>query len=111
MIGNRAALDQVPERATLGDSPGGGFRVRGGERRRVRVAIRARAALGQVPERATRGDAPGGGFLIRDGERWRFAMAIPLRGDFDAAALRAAARRTKDAAPARRPPARGAPRG
>ena len=29
-------------------------------------------------------------------------MAIPLRGDFDAAALRAAARRTKDAAQARR---------
>jgi transposase len=29
-------------------------------------------------------------------------MAIPLRGDFDAAALRAAARRAKDAAPARR---------
>ena len=30
-------------------------------------------------------------------------MAIPLRGDFDAAALRTAARRTKDAAQARRP--------
>src|ERR671912_1796353 len=29
-------------------------------------------------------------------------MAIPLRGDFDAAALRAVARRTKDAAQARR---------
>jgi transposase len=29
-------------------------------------------------------------------------MAIPLRGDFDAVALRAAARRTKDAAQARR---------
>ena len=29
-------------------------------------------------------------------------MAIPLRGDFDAAALRSAARRTKDAAQARR---------
>jgi transposase len=29
-------------------------------------------------------------------------MAIPLRGDFDAAALRTAARRTKDAAQARR---------
>ena len=29
-------------------------------------------------------------------------MAIPLRGDFDAAGLRAAARRTKDAAQARR---------
>jgi transposase len=40
--------------------------------------------------------------MIRDGERWRFAMAIPLRGDFDAAGLRAAARRSKDAAQARR---------
>src|SRR5215213_7479606 len=39
---------------------------------------------------------------MRDGERWRFAMAIPLRGDFDARSLRAAARRTKDAAQARR---------
>lgn len=29
-------------------------------------------------------------------------MPIPLRGDFDAARLRAAARRTKDAAQARR---------
>ena len=29
-------------------------------------------------------------------------MAVPLRGDFDAAGLRAAARRTKDAAQARR---------
>jgi hypothetical protein len=29
-------------------------------------------------------------------------MAIPLRDDFDAAALRASARRTKDAAQARR---------
>ena len=29
-------------------------------------------------------------------------MAIPLRSDFDAAALRAVARRTKDAAQARR---------
>jgi hypothetical protein len=31
-----------------------------------------------------------------------FVIAIPLRGDFGATALRAAARRTKDAAQARR---------
>jgi transposase len=42
------------------------------------------------------------GYDSQDGERWSFAMAIPLRSDFDATALRAAARRTKDAAQGRR---------
>jgi transposase len=40
--------------------------------------------------------------LIQGGERGRFAMPIPLRGDFDAAAVRAIARRSKDGPQARR---------
>src|ERR671938_1257764 len=53
-----------------------------------------------------RGDSFGsGGFeagLIQSGERGRFALPVPLRTDFDAAALRAIARRTKDGPQARR---------
>src|SRR5919205_2437899 len=40
--------------------------------------------------------------LIQGGERGRFAMPVPLRTDFDAAALRAIARQTKDGPQARR---------
>jgi transposase len=40
--------------------------------------------------------------LIQGGERRSFAMPIPLRTDFDAAHLRAVARRTKDAGQTRR---------
>src|SRR5918912_1771886 len=40
--------------------------------------------------------------LIQGGERGRFAMPVPLWTDFDAAALRAIARQTKDGAQARR---------
>jgi transposase len=40
--------------------------------------------------------------LIQDGERWSFAMPIPLRADFAAPQLRSVARKTKDAAQARR---------
>src|SRR4051794_41739218 len=46
-----------------------------------------------------------GGFeagLIQGGERGRFAMPVPLRTDFDANALRAIARTTKDGPQARR---------
>src|SRR3954465_698549 len=46
-----------------------------------------------------------GGFeagLIQGGERGRFAMPVPLRTDFDAHALRAIARQTKDGPQARR---------
>ena len=68
----------------------------------MRVSARGRRLIPSPGEGDSGGIPPGGGFLIRDGERWRFAMAIPLRSDFDAAALRAAARRTKDAAQARR---------
>src|SRR3954452_18945332 len=52
------------------------------------------------------GDSVGsGGFeagLIQGGERGRFAMPVPLRTDFDANALRAIARATKDGPQARR---------
>src|SRR5215217_4896633 len=49
----------------------------------------------------------GGGFqraagLIQGGERGRFAIPVPLRTDFDANALRAMARQTKDGPQARR---------
>src|SRR3954453_10592239 len=60
-------------------------------------------ALYQVPEGVTRRGS--GGFeagLIQGGERGRFAMPVPLRTDFDAAALRAIARLTKDGPQARR---------
>jgi transposase len=40
--------------------------------------------------------------LIQDGEQWSFAMPIPLRADFSAPQLRSVARKTKDAAQARR---------
>src|SRR3954447_17792464 len=40
--------------------------------------------------------------LIQGGERGRFAMPVPLRTDFDAHALRAIARTTKDGPQARR---------
>ena len=40
--------------------------------------------------------------LIEGGERGRLAMPIPLRGDFDAAAVREIARRSKDGPQARR---------
>src|SRR5919205_97583 len=40
--------------------------------------------------------------LIQGGERGRFAMPVPLRTDFDADALRAIARKTKDGPQARR---------
>jgi transposase len=45
-----------------------------------------------------------GGFLIQAGEHRSFAMGqpLPLRPDYDAPALRAAARRSRDAAQARR---------
>jgi transposase len=40
--------------------------------------------------------------LIQGGERGRFAMPIPLRADFDAPMVRAAAKRSKDGPQARR---------
>jgi transposase len=40
--------------------------------------------------------------LIQHGERRRFAMPIPLRADFDAQIMRAAAKRSKDGPQARR---------
>ena len=40
--------------------------------------------------------------VIQFGEPGRFAMPIPLRSDFDASQLRALARKTKNAAQARR---------
>lgn len=40
--------------------------------------------------------------VIQFGEPGRFAMPLPLRSDFDASALRALARKTKDGPPARR---------
>ena len=43
-----------------------------------------------------------GAGLIQGGERGRFAMPVPLRTDFDADALRAIARKTKDGPQARR---------
>src|SRR4051794_9281623 len=49
--------------------------------------------------RARRGFEVG---LIQGGERGRFAMPVSLRTDFDAAALRAIARQTKDGPQARR---------
>src|SRR3954462_2329495 len=56
--------------------------------------------------KSLRGDSVGsGGFeagLIQGGERGRFAMPVPLRTDFDAHALRAIARTTKDGPQARR---------
>src|SRR3954447_20265000 len=48
------------------------------------------------------GDSRSGEDLIQHGERGRFAMPIALRADYDAAGLRAFARRTKDAPQARR---------
>src|SRR5580704_6812732 len=40
--------------------------------------------------------------MIQGGEQRRFAMPIPLRADFDAQMVRAAAKRSKDGAQARR---------
>jgi transposase len=40
--------------------------------------------------------------LIQHGEQRRFAMPVPLRGDFDATMVRAAAKRSKDGPQARR---------
>ena len=48
------------------------------------------------------GDSRIGVCLIQGGERGRFAMPIPLRADFDAQMVRAAARRSKDGPQARR---------
>jgi transposase len=48
------------------------------------------------------GDSRIGVCLIQGGERGRFAMPIPLRADFDARMVRAAARRSKDGPQARR---------
>src|SRR6476469_1597932 len=62
-----------------------------------------REKLYQVPEWETRrGSGQRRASQIRGGERWRFAMPVPLRTDFDAAAVRALARRTKDGPQARR---------
>src|SRR6202035_5030796 len=49
-----------------------------------------------------RGDSRIGVCLIQGGERRRFAMPIPLRADFDARMVRAAARWSKDGPQARR---------
>jgi transposase len=40
--------------------------------------------------------------MIQGGERWSFAMPRPLRSDFDADAVRAAAKKSKDGPQARR---------
>src|SRR3954453_9903702 len=50
----------------------------------------------------TRGAVRRRASVIQGGERGRFAMPIPLRSDFDAAALRRLARRSKDGPQARR---------
>src|SRR5215212_7352085 len=50
----------------------------------------------------TRGLFEVGRVCFEGGERRRFAMPIPLRSNFDAAALRRFARRSKDAPQARR---------
>jgi transposase len=50
----------------------------------------------------TRRTCPRGAVLIQHGERRRFAMPTPLRADFDASEVRAAARRSKDGPQARR---------
>src|SRR6202522_3114467 len=49
-----------------------------------------------------RGDSRIGVCLIQGGERGRFATPIPLRADFDAGMVRAAAKRSKDGPQARR---------
>src|SRR3982750_4272317 len=56
----------------------------------------------QIPEGVTRWGFPRWAGLIQGGERGRFAMPVPLRTDFDAKALRAIARHTKDGPQARR---------
>src|SRR3954451_10333644 len=58
--------------------------------------------LYQVPEGVTRSGFQREAGLIQGGERGRFAMPVPLRTDFDANALRAIARQTKDGPQARR---------
>src|SRR5215207_8312474 len=58
--------------------------------------------LYQVAEGVTRLGLVGAGRIWEGGERRRFAMPVPLRSDFDAAALRRIARKTKDGAQARR---------
>src|SRR4051812_43316178 len=60
------------------------------------------AFLYQVPEGVTRSGFQREAGLIQGGERGRFAMPVSLRTDFDAAALRAIARQTKDGPQARR---------
>src|SRR5215210_5672559 len=57
----------------------------------------------QVPDGVTRWGFQREAGLIQGGERGRFAMPVPLRTDFDANALRAIARTTKDGLQARRP--------
>ena len=56
----------------------------------------------KLSKRDSEGDSRIGVGLIQGGERGRFAMPIPLRADFDARMVRAAARRSKDGPQARR---------
>jgi len=56
----------------------------------------------KLSKRDSEGDSRIGVYLIQGGERGRFAMPIPLRADFDARMVRAAARRSKDGPQARR---------
>ena len=56
----------------------------------------------KLSKRNSEGDSQIGVCLIQGGEHGRFAMPIPLRADFDAGMVRAAAKRSKDGPQARR---------
>src|SRR5579863_835295 len=61
-----------------------------------------RQLIPSLREHDSGGDSQIGLELIQGGERRRFAMPIALRSDFDAAMVRAAAKRSKDGPQARR---------
>src|SRR5580700_3791826 len=62
----------------------------------------SRPLIPKLSKRDSEGDSRIGVCLIQGGERRRFAIPIPLRADFDARMVRAAARWSKDGPQARR---------
>ena len=63
---------------------------------------RTKHLIPKLSKRDSDGDSRIGVCLIQGGEHGRFAMPIPLRADFDAGMVRAAAKRSKDGPQARR---------
>ena len=70
--------------------------------RNIEVIWLVRGLIPKLSKRDSEGDSRIGVCLIQGGEHGRFAMPIPLRADFDAGMVRAAAKRSKDGPQARR---------